>query len=117
MLKLRKSGGNIGEPGINEFIAKNKSWKLDNETYWENNGPAPQVYYMLGAWATAYLIHVEGVDEKVVLRDWYHDIPRIGKSAAFQKHMGLSLDAFYKKFDGFIRQPDEEVMKIFEKKQ
>ena len=114
MLQLRKSGGNIGRPGINEFIAKTKSWRLRDENYWDNDGPSPQVYYMIGAWATAYLIHVEGVEEKTVLKTWYHDIPRIGKSAAFEKHMGLSLDEFYKKFDRFIRQPDDDVMKIFE---
>ena len=113
MLQLRKSGGNIGRPGINEFIAKAESWSLQEEGYWENDGPSPQVYYMIGAWATAYLIHVVGVDEKVVLKEWYHDIPRIGKSAAFRKHMGLTLDEFYRKFDRFIRKPDAEVMKIF----
>jgi hypothetical protein len=58
---------------------------------------------MLGAWATAYLIHVQGVDEVTVLKSWYFDIPRIGKSAAFKKHMGLSLEDFYTKFDAFIR--------------
>lgn len=113
MLQLRKSGGNIGRPGINEFLAKTKDWQLDDETYWENDGPSPQVYYMIGAWATAYLIHVEGVEEKVVLKEWYHDIPRIGKAASFKKHMGLSLDEFYRKFDRFIRKSDAEVMKIF----
>ena len=113
MLQLRKSGGNIGRPGINEFLATTKSWQLDDETYWENDGPSPQVYYMIGAWATAYLIHVEGVEEKVVLKAWYHDIPRIGKAAAFHKHMGLTLDAFYERFDRFIRKPDAELMKIF----
>ena len=71
---------------------------------------------MMGAWATAYLIHVERVDEVTVLKNWYFDIPRIGKSAAFEKHMGLSLAEFYSRFDAFIRQSDSEVMKIFEKK-
>ena len=113
MLQLRKSGGNIGRPGINEFIAKTKGWRLDDETYWENDGPSPQVYYMIGAWATAYLIHVEGIEEKVVLKEWYHDIPRIGKAASFRKHMGMTLGEFYKKFDRFVRQPDAELMKIF----
>ena len=113
MFQLRKNGGNIGRPGINEFLAKTKSWSLHDESYWENDGPASQVYYMLGAWATAYLIQVEGIKEEIVLRDWYHDIPRIGKSAAFKKHMGLTMDEFYKKFDIFIRQSDGEVMKIF----
>jgi hypothetical protein len=70
---------------------------------------------MIGAWATAYLIHVQGVDEVTVLKDWYHDIPRMGKTAAFEKHMGLSLADFYRKFDAFIRQ-SEEVMRIFNKK-
>lgn len=112
MLKLRKSGGNIGRPGINEFIAT-KKWRLDNESYWEEGG-SPTVYYMMGAWATAYLIHVQGVDEETVLKKWYFDIPRIGKAAAFEKHMGLSLTEFYKKFDVFIRKSDEEVMKCFE---
>ena len=112
MLELRKTGGNISETGINEFISGGKTWRLDDETYWESGGSA-QVYYMLGAWATAYLIHVQGVAEVTVLKSWYFDIPRIGKSAAFEKHMGLSLNKFYKKFDAFIRQSNDEVMKIF----
>ena len=113
MRDLRTSGANIGRPGISDFIRSNKTWQLDGETYWEDGG-SPQVYYMLGAWATAYLIHVEGVDEVTALRDWYYDIPRIGKAAAFKKHMGLSLPDFYQRFDSFIRQPDEAVMKILE---
>jgi hypothetical protein len=116
MLELRKTGGNIGGPGINDFIAGKKNWRLDDETYWEQGGSA-QVYYMLGAWATAWLIHVQGVAEVTVLKDWYFDVPRIGKAAAFEKHMGLSLADFYTKFDTFIRQPDDEVMKIFVKDQ
>ena len=114
MLELRKTGGNIGGPGINDFIASGKPWRLDDETYWEQGGSA-QVYYMLGAWATAWLIHVQGIAEVTVLKDWYFDVPRIGKAAAFEKHMGLSLTDFYTKFDTFIRQPDDEVMKIFVK--
>ena len=113
MLELRKTGSNIGEPGTNDFMASKKTWRLDDETYWEKGGSA-QVYYMLGAWATAYLIHVQGVDEVTVLKSWYFDIPRIGKSAAFEEHMGLPLGDFYTKFDAFIRQSDDEVMKIFE---
>ena len=112
MLELRKTGGNISVTGINDFISGGKTWRLDDETYWESGGSA-QVYYMLGAWATAYLIHVQGVAEVTVLKSWYFDIPRIGKSAAFEKHMGLSLNKFYKKFDAFIRQSNDEVMKIF----
>ncbi|MDE0865769.1 MAG: hypothetical protein OSA98_18435 [Rubripirellula sp.] len=56
MLQLRETGGNIGRPSINEFLAKTKSWRLEDESYWDRGGSA-QVYYMLGAWATAYLIH------------------------------------------------------------
>lgn len=115
MRDLRNNGGNIGRPGINEFVSKTPAWRLDGEQYWEKGGAA-QVYYMLGAWATAYLIHVQGVDEVTVLKDWYQDIPKIGKAAAFQKHMGLSLPDFYKKFDAFIRQPNDVVMKIFDEK-
>lgn len=113
MLELRKSGGNIGRPGINEFLVKKENWQLQNENYWES-GDSAQVYYMLGAWATAYLIHVQGVDEVTVLKDWFRDIPRLGKSAAFKKHMGISLEGFYVKFDTFIRQSDEKVMQIFQ---
>ena len=69
---------------------------------------------MLGAWATAYLIHVLNIEEEIVLRDWYYDIPRMGKSAAFRKHMGLHLTEFYGKFDAFIRQTDDVVMQIFD---
>ena len=114
MLELRKSGANIGRPGINEFLSGGNSYRLDDETYWEEGGSA-QVYYMLGAWATAYLIHVQGVDEVTVLKHWYGDILRIGKSAAFEKHMGLTLDEFYEKFEAFIRQSDDEVMRIFDR--
>ena len=112
MLELRVTGGNISQQGINDFFLSKTKWQLNNETYWEKGNYA-QVYYMLGAWATAYLIHVKGVAEVTVLKNWYFDIPRLGKSAAFEKHMGLSLNEFYGKFDSFIRQPDEEVMKIF----
>ena len=114
MLELRKFGANISRPGINEFIKKNPKYSLDNETYWDEGG-APQVYYMIGAWATAYLIHAKGIDEKIVLRDWWYDIVPMGKAAAFKKHMKISLEDFYKEFDSFIRKSDKEVMKIFEK--
>jgi hypothetical protein len=116
MLELRKTGGNIGELGINDFRSGGGTWRLDNETYWETGGAA-QVYYMLGAWATAYLIHVQGVTEVIVLKSWYFDIPRIGKSAAFEKHMGLSLEEFYTEFNAFINRSNDEVMKIFVKNQ
>ena len=111
MLNLRKFGGNIGAPGINDFMARTPDWKLQNENYWDT-GQSPQVYYMLGAWATAYLIHAQGIDEQVVLKEWYFDIPRIGKAAAFKKHMRLSLPDFYRKFAIFIRQSDADVMRI-----
>ena len=113
MLQLRTSGANIGRPSINEFLNQAQDWQLNKESYWDSNQYA-QVYYMLGAWATAYLVHVLALDETTVLRDWYHDIPRMGKSAAFRKHMGLSLAEFYEKFDDFIRQPDDVVMQIFQ---
>ena len=116
MLELRKTGGNIGELGINDFISGEGTWHLDDETYWET-GEAAQVYYMLGAWATAYLIHVQGVTEVIVLKSWYFDIPRIGKSAAFEKHMGLSLEEFYTEFNAFINRSNDEVMKIYVKNQ
>ncbi len=112
MLNLRKSGANIGRPGINEFLATNQDWRLDDEGHWDL-GTSAQVYYMLGAWATAYLVNVQKIDERVVLKNWYYDIPRVGKSAAFKKHMGLSLAEFYQKFDTFIRQTNDEVMAIF----
>ena len=112
MLQLRTNGGNIGRPGINEYIGEKGVFRLDDETLWEKEGSA-QVYYMLGAWATAYLIHERGIDEKTVLKDWYFDILPLGKSAAFKKHMSLSLEEFYHRFDAFIRQSDEEVMRIF----
>ena len=113
LLELRKTGGNIGRPGINEFLTRNKDWQLQDESYWDS-GQAPQVYYMLGAWATAYLIHGLGVDEVTVLKTWYQDIPRLGKSAAFEKHMGIPLDEFHTRFRRFILQSDKDVMKIFE---
>ncbi len=112
MLALRKSGANIGRPGINEFLENHPDYRLDVESYWET-GEFPQVYYMLGAWATAYLIHVQGIDEGTVLRDWYRDVLDLGKTAAFTQHMRMTPAEFYQRFDRFIRQPDELVMKIF----
>ncbi len=112
MRDLRTSGANIGRPGINEFLAEAQNPQLDNEAYWDE-GPYPQVYYMLGAWATAYLIHVHGINETTVLKDWYFDVPTLGKSVAFAKHMKITLKEFYQAFDTFIRQSDEAVMKIF----
>ncbi len=113
MLQLRTSGANIGRPSINEFLRESSDWQLNDEGYWDT-GEFAQVYYMLGAWATAYLIHVLNIEEEIVLRDWYYDIPRMGKSAAFRKHMGVSLNEFYRKFDAFIRQTDSVVMQIFD---
>ncbi len=116
MLQLRTTGGNIARPGINDFLADGKKFRLDDESHWENeDGGSAQVYYMLGAWATAYLIHVQGIEEKTVLKDWYFDILPLGKSAAFKKHIGISLEEFYAKFDAFIRQSDERVMAIFKR--
>ena len=112
MLQLRTNGGNIGRPGINDYLAEKGAFRLDDESLWETEGSA-QVYYMLGAWATAYLIHEQGVAEKTVLKDWYCDILPLGKSAAFKKHMGLELEEFYPRFDAFIRKSDKEVMRIF----
>lgn len=112
MLELRTNGSNIGRPGIKGFINNRKSWKLNDESYWES-GEAAQVYYMLGAWATAYLIHVHGIHEKTVLKEWYFDIPHIGKAAAFEKHMGIKLETFISQFTIFIYQTDDEVMNIF----
>ena len=114
MLQLRTSGANIGRPSANEFLRENSDWQLQHEGYWDT-GEFAQVYYMLGAWATAYLIHAHNIEETIVLRDWYYDIPRMGKSAAFRKHMGISLTEFYPKFDAFIRQTDDVVMKIFQR--
>jgi hypothetical protein len=114
MLSLRISGGNIGKPGINEYLTKDPACRLDDESYWDKGGSA-QVYYMLGAWATAYLIHAKGIKEITVLKDWYYDLLPMGKSAAFEKHMKISLDEFYSEFDAFIRQSDDEVIKIFER--
>ena len=113
MLQLRTSGANIGRPSINEFLRESSDWQLNDEGYWDT-GEFAQVYYMLGAWATAYLIHVLNIEEEIVLRDWYFDIPRMGKSAAFRKHMSISLTEFYPKFDAFIRQTDDVVMQIFD---
>lgn len=113
MLDLRTSGANIGRPGINDFLSEAKGYQLDKESYWDE-GKFPQVYYMLGAWATAYLIHVQGIDEVTVLKDWYFDVLPMGKTAAFTKHMKITPIEFYEKFDAFIRQTDEEVMKIFQ---
>lgn len=115
MLELKKNGANIGRPGINDFLS-GRSYRLDDESYWKEGSSAP-VYYMLGAWATAYLIHVLEIDEVTVLKSWYHDVLRIGKKAAFEKHMNITLKEFYPMFETFIRQSDEEVMKIFESKQ
>jgi arylsulfatase A-like enzyme len=115
MLDLKRSGANIGRPGITEFLSTAEGYQLDKETYWED-GQSAQVYYMLGAWATAYLIHVQGIDEVTVLKDWYLDVLPMGKTAAFTKHMKITPKAFYAKFDAFIRQSDDEVMKIFKAK-
>lgn len=112
MRDLRTSGANIGRPGINDFLREAGSYQLDKESYWDK-GMFPQVYYMMGAWATAYLIHVQGIDEVTVLKDWYLEVLTIGKTAAFTKHMKMTPKEFYAKFDTFIRQPDNEVMKIF----
>jgi hypothetical protein len=113
MMALRVSGANIGHPGINEFLARVKDFRLDSESHWDQ-GNAPQVYYMLGAWATAYLIHLQKIDEETVLKHWYLDVLKHGKTRAFTDHMKLTPKAFYLKFDAFIRQSDDEVVRIFD---
>ncbi len=109
MLALRKNGANIGRPGINEFLSEATDITLDNETYWDE-GPSAQVYYMMGAWAAAYLIHGLKVTEEIVLKKWYQDLPKYGKAEAFERNMNITLREFYDRFDGFIKKPDEVVM-------
>jgi len=101
--------------GIDYFLEDNSEFALNNETYWETDmNRAGMVYYQIGAWAWAYLIHSIDGDIETALKSFIQDIPQDGKSASFQRYFGKTLDEFYAEFDVFIRGSLEDTQTVLE---
>ena len=108
MMAMKAYGGNISPIGIDAFLADEDTFDFEDESYWERDDfAAPAIYYMLGAWAWAYLVHEVGGDYDIALKDFIVDIAELGKAASFEKHFGRTLDEFYAEFALFIQGDDD----------
>ena len=109
MMGMKHWGGNVSPEGIDAFLANEGGFQLDDESYWERNDlSAPAVYYQLGAWAWAYLIHQVGGDYDIALKDFIKDVPVMGRAASFEKHLGRTMEAFFEEFSLFVQGSDDD---------
>jgi hypothetical protein len=108
MMDMKRSGGNVSPRGIDAFLANNASFDLADESYWQDTDPtaAAAVYYQLGAWAWAWLVHDRGGDVDLVLKDFVEDVPVMGKGAAFEAHFDRSIEQFFVEFAAFTAGDD-----------
>jgi len=68
-----------------------------------------ELWYDMGAWAVAYLIHLSGRPETDLWSVFFPSLPTLGYEKAIAQYAQLdSLDAFYDQFDMFIRQNDTD---------
>ena len=104
----QRDGGNVSPRGIDAFLAENPSFDLADESYWQNTDQtaAAAVYYQLGAWAWAWLVHDRGGDVDLVLKDFIEDVPVMGKAAAFEAHFDRSIEQFFVEFAAFTAGDD-----------
>jgi hypothetical protein len=115
MMSMKKSGGNVSPDGIDDFLAANRSFDLEAEIYWERSDfSAAAVYYQLGSWAWAYLVHELDDNVDKVLKDFIQDVPVMGREASFQLHFDRTMDAFFEEFAVFVQGSDEEWQAILE---
>jgi hypothetical protein len=63
---------------------------------------------MFGAWAIQYLKQEKGID--VFLNEFYPAISDLGWEAAFNQTFGRTVDQFYREFDRFMNQSDDEII-------
>lgn len=116
MMDMKHFGGNVSPQGIDAFLAANPTFDLADESYWQQPDltAAAAVYYQLGAWAWAWLVHDQGGDVDKVLKAYIQDVPTLGKSAAFQQHFGRSMDDFFAEFAVFVQGDDDAWRAILE---
>ena len=115
MMGMKAYGGNVSPEGIDAFLAENSSFDLADESYWSRpDFSAAAVYYQLGAWAWAYLVHDVGGDVDLVLKDFIRDVPMMGRSASFEKYFGRSMEDFFAEFAEFVKGSDAEWRAILE---
>jgi hypothetical protein len=76
----------------------------------ENSGDSTfaRAPYMFGAWAIQYLKQEKGMD--VFLNEFYPAIRDLGWEAAFKQAFGRTVDQFYREFDQFLNQSDDEII-------
>jgi hypothetical protein len=76
----------------------------------ENSGDSTfaRAPYMYGAWAIQYLKQEKGMD--VFLNEFYPAIREFGWEEAFRKTFGRSIEQFYKEFNIFMEQSDDEII-------
>jgi len=115
MMGMKEYGGNTSPEGIDAFLAANSDFDLSDESYWSREDfSAAVVYYQLGAWAWAYLVHAVGGDVDLVLKDFIQDVPTLGREASFQMNLGRTTDEFFLEFSEFVQGTDEEWRAILE---
>ena len=115
MLSMKTSGPPVSPVGIDAFLAAGNTFALDDESYWERGDEtAGVVYYQLGAWAWAWLVHDLDGDIDRVLKDYIRDVPELGKSASFERHFGRTVEAFFVEFEDFVQSDEEAWRAILE---
>ena len=74
-----------------------------------------EISYDMGAWATAYLIHLSGKPETQFWTDFWPTIGKEGYKKAIADYAQLdSIDTFYSQFNTFIRGPIDNVTSILQ---
>jgi hypothetical protein len=115
MMGMKEYGGNVSPEGIDDFLAANDGFVLADESYWERDDfSAAAVYYQLGAWAWAYLVHELDGEVDIVLKDFIHDVPAMGREASFQLHFDRTMEEFFVEFAAFTEGNDDEWRAILE---
>ena len=109
MMGMKEYGGNTSPEGIDAFLDANGTFDLTDESYWERpDFSAAVVYYQLGAWAWAYLVHEVDGDVDLALKTFIEDVPIKGRAASFEQHFGRTMDAFFVEFGAFVQGSDDE---------
>lgn len=115
MMGMKEYGGNVSPEGIDDFLAANDGFVLADESYWERDDfSAAAVYYQLGAWAWAYLVHELDGEVDIALKDFIHDVPAMGREASFQLHFDRTMEEFFVEFAAFTEGNDDEWRAILE---
>ena len=89
---------------IQDFKKEDPTLTLENSVA-SNFARAP---YMYGAWAIQYLKQEKGMD--VFLNEFYPAIRELGWEEAFRKTFGRSVEQFYREFNIFMDQSDDEII-------